>query len=41
VTLAHSAYGDLLRQLEVLFDVIPTAAGRRDRAVWVRRSHTT
>jgi hypothetical protein len=41
VTLAHSAYGDLLRQLEVLFDVIPTAAGWRDRAVWASRSHTT
>jgi hypothetical protein len=41
VTLPHSAYGDILRQLEVLFAVVPTTADWRDRVVWVSRSQTT
>jgi predicted nuclease of predicted toxin-antitoxin system len=40
VTLPHTAYGEILRQLEVLFAVIPRAADWRDRAVWISRSTT-
>jgi hypothetical protein len=40
-TVPHSACGDILRQLAVLFAVVPTAADWRDRVVWDSRSQTT
>jgi predicted nuclease of predicted toxin-antitoxin system len=40
VRLPHTAYGEILRQLEALFAAFPTAADWRDRAVWIGRSRT-
>jgi predicted nuclease of predicted toxin-antitoxin system len=40
VTLPHTAYGEILRQLDLLFSEFPTASQWRDRAVWFSRSGT-
>lgn len=40
ITFPHTAYGEILTQLDALFAHFPTATDWRDRAVWISRATT-